>query len=102
MALTWFISGRQLSGQNVTLNETDNAELTFTAPSSSGSLSLQLTVTDEMGAVDSDTVKVTVTAVTTPPAPVERKKGGRWRIGLPDFSNAAGFLTRQIKAGLLA
>jgi hypothetical protein len=64
----------QLSGQNVTLNETDNAELTFTAPSSSGSLTFQLTVTDEMGAVDSDTVKVTVTAVTTPPAPVERKR----------------------------
>jgi choice-of-anchor B domain-containing protein len=70
----------QLSGESVTLDDPNIAELTFTAPSSAGSLTFQLTVTDEQGANDSDSVIVTVTAATTPPPPEPEppapKKGG--------------------------
>ncbi len=73
----------QLSGESVTLDDPNSAELTFTAPSSSGSLTFQLTVTDDQGANDSDTVTVTVTAATTPPAPepAAPKRGGGGAIG---------------------
>jgi hypothetical protein len=91
----------QLSGQTVTLNGTDNPELTFTAPTSSGTLSFRLTVTDEMGADHSDTVTVTVTvavaAVTTTPAPVERKKGGGGAVGYLILTMLLVLLTRQKK-----
>ena len=90
----------QLSGQTVTLNGTDNPELTFTAPTSSGTLSFRLTVTDEMGADHSDTVTVTVAvaAVTTTPAPVERKKGGG-ALGYLILTMLLVLLTRQKKTG---
>ena len=89
----------QLSGQTVTLNGTDNPELTFTAPTSSGTLSFRLTVTDEMGADHSDTVTVTVAvaAVTTTPAPVERKKGGGGAVGYLILTMLLVLLTRQKK-----
>ena len=90
----------QLTGQTVTLNGTDNPELTFTAPTSSGTLSFRLTVADEMGADHSDTVTVTVAvaAVTTTPAPVERKKGGG-ALGYLILTMLLVLLTRQKKTG---
>ncbi len=48
----------QLSGPSVPLSDSQNANLSFTAPEQSGVLSFQLTVTDDGGLSSSATVKV--------------------------------------------
>ena len=67
----------QLSGTAVSITQSDNASAQFIAPTVASELSLQLVVTDDQGAMASDTVIVSVT-VPPPPPPVvvETKSSG--------------------------
>jgi hypothetical protein len=51
---------QQLSGTNVTINNADNPQASFTAPSVAGTLEFSLTITDDFGLASSDNVSVTV------------------------------------------
>lgn len=62
----------QSSGATVTLSAANTATPGFTAPSASGALVFQLTVTDNGGASRSDTVTVTVNASPTSQAGADR------------------------------
>ena len=64
----------QVSGATVTLGQADTATAEFTAPNSAAELSFSLTVTDDMGGADSDTVAVNV--VLPPPVVTPQKSGG--------------------------
>lgn len=55
-------SWEQTSGTSVTLSDDDDEVVTFTAPNVDETLIFELTVTDNAGATDTDTVAVTVTA----------------------------------------
>lgn len=68
----------QTSGTSVTLNNADSATVNFTAPSvtSNTALIFTLTVTDDQGAVATDTVTVNVTPVPVVEPPKENKSGG--------------------------
>ena len=55
----------QLSGANVVLSSADQQTTTFTSPNESDILVFILSVGDELGGVDSDTVSVVVQSVTT-------------------------------------
>lgn len=59
----------QLSGESVSLSSPNQQIATFQAPSTKteASLSFQLTVTDDEGGTDSDTVNFIIQAVNTPP-----------------------------------
>jgi hypothetical protein len=63
-----------VSGATVTLGQADTATAEFTAPNSAAELSFSLTVTDDMGGADSDTVAVNV--VLPPPVVTPQKSGG--------------------------
>jgi hypothetical protein len=62
---------QQISGNNVTINNVDNPQASFTAPSTAGVLEFSLIITDDFGMTSSDNVTVTVVApvVATPPTP---------------------------------
>ena len=66
----------QVSGTTVTLGQADTPTAEFTAPNAAAELSFSLTVTDDMGSADSDTVAVDIVA--PPPLPVVTppKSGG--------------------------
>lgn len=68
----------QESGETVTLNNANSATPDFVAPATEGTLSFQLTVTDNNGAVSSDSVIVTVNQVAgnTGPANTQNNNGG--------------------------
>jgi choice-of-anchor B domain-containing protein len=51
---------QQLLGTNVTINNADNPQASFTAPSVAGTLEFSLTITDDFGLASSDNVNVTV------------------------------------------
>ncbi|MFW1677639.1 PKD domain-containing protein [Pontibacter sp. JAM-7] len=51
---------QQLSGTAVSLDSPDNASTSFTSPPMGGDLVFQLTVTDENGLTDSDTITISV------------------------------------------
>jgi choice-of-anchor B domain-containing protein len=53
---------QQISGTNVTINHADNPQANFTAPSTAGTLTFSLTITDDFGLASSDNVNVTVIA----------------------------------------
>jgi len=55
----------QLSGTNVVLSSVDQQTTTFTSPNENDILVFILSVEDELGGVDSDTVSVVVQSVTT-------------------------------------
>ena len=55
----------QLSGTNVVLSSADQQTTTFTSPNESDILVFILSIGDELGGVDSDTVSVVVQSVTT-------------------------------------
>jgi hypothetical protein len=57
----------QTAGTTVTLNNATSETATFAAPNAAGTLSFQLTVTDNDGLIDTDTVSVTVSDSSTPP-----------------------------------
>src|SRR5204862_3007536 len=59
----------QTSGTPVTLANASTANPSFTAPSTGGSLTFQLTVTDNEGASSSDSVTIAVTLPPPPPPP---------------------------------
>ena len=67
---------KQVSGTTVILGQSDTATADFTAPNAAAELSFSLTVTDDMGSADSDTVAVDIVA--PPPLPVVTppKSGG--------------------------
>jgi choice-of-anchor B domain-containing protein len=64
----WSYAWEQLSGTNVSISAADTLTAQFTAPSSEAELTFQLTVTDDAGAVGSDTTEVDVSS--PPPAVV--------------------------------
>tara|TARA_B110000046_G_scaffold58805_1_gene65923 strand:- start:5797 stop:8352 length:2556 start_codon:yes stop_codon:yes gene_type:complete len=66
----------QVSGTTVTLGQADTPTAEFTAPNAAAELSFSLTVTDDKGGADSDTVVVNIVA--PPPLPVVTppKSGG--------------------------
>ena len=66
----------QVSGTTVTLGQADTPTAEFTAPNAAAELSFSLTVTDDKGGADSDTVAVNIVA--PPPLPVVTppKSGG--------------------------
>ncbi|WP_232788107.1 choice-of-anchor B family protein [Paraglaciecola sp. MB-3u-78] len=53
---------QQISGTNVTINNENNPQANFTAPSTAGTLTFSLTITDDFGLASSDNVNVTVIA----------------------------------------
>ena len=53
---------QQISGTSVTINQADNSQASFTAPSTAGTLVFSLTITDDFGLFSSDNVNVTVIA----------------------------------------
>ncbi len=67
---------KQVSGTTVILGQSDTATADFTAPNAAAELSFSLTVTDDKGGADSDTVAVDIVA--PPPLPVVTppKSGG--------------------------
>ncbi|MFQ3190327.1 MAG: choice-of-anchor B domain-containing protein [Paraglaciecola sp.] len=56
---------QQLSGTNVTINNADNPQASFTATSAAGTLEFSLTITDDFGLASSDNIVITVIATTT-------------------------------------
>lgn len=63
----------QTSGPAVTLANANSATATFTAPVEAATLVFTLTVTDDQGAIHTDSVTVTVTLVVNPPPPIAPK-----------------------------
>lgn len=63
-------SWQQLSGTTVTLSDSTVANPSFTAPTTAGILSFELTVTDGVGMVDTDTVQLRVVAQTVLPGTI--------------------------------
>jgi choice-of-anchor B domain-containing protein len=57
----------QVSGSNVILNQANEVNASFVAPSTAGTLEFVLTVTDEFGAQSTDNVVITVIAAAVPP-----------------------------------
>lgn len=53
-------SWQQISGTTVTINNDASAQASFITPNENGDLVFQLTVTDDDGAIDTDTVTITV------------------------------------------
>jgi choice-of-anchor B domain-containing protein len=51
---------QQISGTNVTINNADSPQTSFTAPSSAGTLEFSLTITDDFGLTMSDNIVVSV------------------------------------------
>ena len=60
-------SWTKISGSDVTLSNASSSSPTFTAPSSSGAIEFQLTVTDNGGLQGTDTVIINVSASNTAP-----------------------------------
>jgi choice-of-anchor B domain-containing protein len=57
---------QQIAGNGVTINNADNPQANFTAPSAAETLEFSLTVTDDFGLTSSDNTVITVIASTTP------------------------------------
>ncbi|MEP1446023.1 MAG: choice-of-anchor B family protein [Paraglaciecola sp.] len=57
---------QQLSGTTVTINNANNAQASFTAPSGATTLEFSLTVTDDFGLTSTANISVTVVAVAQP------------------------------------
>ena len=77
---------QQISGSNVTINNADNPQASFTAPSAAGILEFSLTITDDFGLTSSDNIVITVIATNT---------------GSPSNSSGGGSAYGLILLGLL-
>lgn len=87
----WSYAWEQLSGTNVSISAADTLTAQFTAPSSEAELTFQLTVTDDAGAVGSDTTEVDVSS--PPPAvvtsPSTSSGGGGCTLGHSESRDAS-------------
>ena len=87
----WSYAWEQLSGTNVSISAADTLTAQFTAPSSETELTFQLTVTDDAGAVGSDTTEVDVSS--PPPAvvtsPSTSSGGGGCTLGHSESRDAS-------------
>jgi hypothetical protein len=57
---------QQITGTNVTINNADSPQASFTAPSTAGILEFSLTITDDFDLTNADNVSVTVIAAVQP------------------------------------
>jgi len=93
----------QQSGPSVALSNAAAATTTFTAPAETATLRFRLTVTDNGGLTDQDTVTITV-ADDTPPGPgvgepAEFQEGETVRLNVspsPDFGAVTGYRWTQV------
>jgi hypothetical protein len=67
---------QQVSGTNVTLNNPDSPQASFTAPNAATILEFSLIITDDFGLTSSDNVVITVIAPTTNPDTPTSSSGG--------------------------
>ena len=56
---------QQVAGSNVTINNADSPQASFTAPNTAGTLEFSLTITDDFGLTNTDNVVITVIASPT-------------------------------------
>jgi len=57
---------QQIAGTNVTINNANSPQASFTAPSAAGTLEFSLIITDDFGLTNSDNISVTVVASVQP------------------------------------
>jgi choice-of-anchor B domain-containing protein len=67
---------QQISGTNVTINNPENPQASFTAPSTAGTLEFSLTLTDDFGLTSSDSIIINVIAINTNPDYQSSSSGG--------------------------
>lgn len=82
----------QTGGALVTLGGANSATASFVAPATAGTLTFQLTVTDNGGATHSDSVVVTVTASAPPPPPTVAPVIGRQPLSPNAFEHGSALL----------
>lgn len=99
----------QLSGLTVAISNANAATAFFTAPAGTGTLTFQLTVTDNSGLTGQDTVSVTVSGGVPPGPgagePLEVREGETVRLNVtpsPDFGAATGYQWTQISGTAVA
>lgn len=56
---------QQISGRNVTINNSQNPQASFTAPNAAGTLEFSLTVTDDFGLTSFDNIIIKVIVTNT-------------------------------------
>ncbi|WP_299073249.1 choice-of-anchor B family protein [uncultured Paraglaciecola sp.] len=71
---------QQISGSNVTINNANNPQASFTAPNTASTLTFSLTVTDDFGLISTDSIVITVIAPNPEPPP--NNSGGGSVFGL--------------------
>ena len=67
---------QQISGTNVTINNPENLQASFTAPNTAGNLEFSLTITDDFGLAVSDNIVITVITTSTNPNTSSNSSGG--------------------------
>jgi uncharacterized protein YkwD len=92
--VTWF--WYQVSGLDVTLNNTDSQSANFVAPDSAGTIRFRLTVTDNAGDTDTDDVVVTVREAEVPePEPGSENTSGETVSSMLSAINSARGQSRK-------
>ncbi|MFT6270487.1 MAG: choice-of-anchor B domain-containing protein [Alphaproteobacteria bacterium] len=90
-------SWAQVSGSNITINNSSLINATFVAPASAASLTLQLTVSDEFGITSTDTLNIDVVEpLVNPPNQQSSSAGGTLEIYLLISLSLVLFIRRRL------
>lgn len=81
----------QSAGMAVSVTGADQAVAGFTAPAQDGNMTFEVTVTDDLGFVGTDTVTVTVNAPPVPPPPTSGGGGSVGWLAVLELLLAAGY-----------